>query len=277
MSDTFDPSALSYYQRSKHYQNAVEVYKQLKEMDDPESVFMVARDRYTCVLLDPSNKEQMSVVSVNVPCYDAACFKDDNGDTRKGLQLLADECSKSMVIDADSDSFEVYPLLPRLEQVLDEYRVYGLHAEVAETNFRLSSTSLHGPMHWDNVWHLAQGIYDVTEDPDMVVVARFCAYHDCGRANDGRDPEHGHRSAELAIYDGLTKEQAEKLRFAIEKHADGLLTEDPTIGLCWDADRMDLRRVGVLPHPDYMSTKHGKSFAAYLQHHSGRPDVQAAG
>ena len=34
-----------------------------------------------------------------------------------------------------------------------------------------------------------------------------------------------------------------------------------TIGTCWDADRLDLGRVGVIPSVDFMSTQDGKEAA----------------
>ena len=35
-------------------------------------------------------------------------------------------------------------------------------------------------------------------------------------------------------------------------------TDDPTIGTCWDADRLDIGRVGIIPHERFMSTAAGK-------------------
>jgi hypothetical protein len=36
---------------------------------------------------------------------------------------------------------------------------------------------------------------------------------------------------------------------------------DPTIGTCWDADRLDLGRVGMIPNARFMSTAFGKEIA----------------
>jgi uncharacterized protein len=36
-------------------------------------------------------------------------------------------------------------------------------------------------------------------------------------------------------------------------HNDGELHNDATIQSCWDADRLDLGRVGKRPHPRYLS------------------------
>ena len=45
---------------------------------------------------------------------------------------------------------------------------------------------------------------------------------------------------------------------ACADHADGYVSEDPTIGACWDADRLDLWRVGITPTPDLLSTNSGR-------------------
>jgi hypothetical protein len=43
--------------------------------------------------------------------------------------------------------------------------------------------------------------------------------------------------------------------------AHGQLSDDPTIGTCWDADRLDLVRVGTQSEPSYMSTEFGSEIA----------------
>ena len=48
------------------------------------------------------------------------------------------------------------------------------------------------------------------------------------------------------------------LEYAIRHHTGGRTSDDPTIGTCWDADRLDIGRVGIIPHQRYMSTKPGR-------------------
>ena len=55
----------------------------------------------------------------------------------------------------------------------------------------------------------------------------------------------------------LTDEQIEKLKQACEQHTIAHRTGDITIDTCFDADRMDLPRVGITPLPDKMATKKG--------------------
>jgi uncharacterized protein len=41
---------------------------------------------------------------------------------------------------------------------------------------------------------------------------------------------------------------------AIRSHDKAQLTDDPTVGACWDADRLDLPRVGTKVDPAFLST-----------------------
>ena len=54
----------------------------------------------------------------------------------------------------------------------------------------------------------------------------------------------------------------QQLQYACRWHTQGGISSDPTIGACWDADRLDLTRVGIVPNPDLMSTEPGKEMAA---------------
>lgn len=45
-------------------------------------------------------------------------------------------------------------------------------------------------------------------------------------------------------------------------HAFGETCSDPTIALCWDADRLDIGRVGIAPDPIYFSTETARALAA---------------
>ncbi len=91
------------------------------------------------------------------------------------------------------------------------------------------------------------------------------------RQNDGLDVGHGKRGAELArtlheegfspLFDingkplRLSEAQLEKLCEACSEHTSGKVTSDPTIGACWDADRLNLWRVGVKSNPALLSTE----------------------
>jgi uncharacterized protein len=44
---------------------------------------------------------------------------------------------------------------------------------------------------------------------------------------------------------------------ACAKHSLGSRSTNPTIGVCWDADRLDLHRLGIWPLPQFISTEAG--------------------
>jgi uncharacterized protein len=88
------------------------------------------------------------------------------------------------------------------------------------------------------------------------------------RVDDGDDPRHGPRAATLAAElrgEGLldlADSRAACLDRALHDHAFGETCSDPTIALCWDADGLDVGRVGIAPDPIYFSTETGRALAA---------------
>lgn len=133
---------------------------------------------------------------------------------------------------------------------------------------------LHGLDHWFRVWQNAQMLVGGESsidrsDADMQVVALYALFHDSMRVNDGRDPEHGHRGYKLweRFYRTLPSDMSqffsdrrrELLFEACVNHSHGERSIDPTIAVCWDADRLDIHRKGIWPDARYMSTQAGIS------------------
>ncbi len=91
------------------------------------------------------------------------------------------------------------------------------------------------------------------------VVELFAVLHDSRRLNDGYDPSHGRRGAENALrfqgrYFELDGSELELLCDACTAHSDGATEADVTVQVCWDADRLDLGRVGIEPSPHKLCT-----------------------
>jgi len=128
--------------------------------------------------------------------------------------------------------------------------------------FELSDKSYHGPWHWSNVERNALALCEKTPGADPLVCQLFAVLHDCKRLNEDKDPQHGARAANFfrTIVGTLpiTNEQSTKLFEAMVKHDWGETHVDPTIGVCWDADRLDLPRVNILPDTKYFSTQTAK-------------------
>lgn len=133
--------------------------------------------------------------------------------------------------------------------------------------FPLSKRSDHGPGHWRRVER--NGLLLATRTgADVTVVRLFALFHDSRRENEFTDRDHGKRGAQLAaslrgtLFD-LPDEDFELLHYACTWHTDGHHHEHPTIGTCWDADRLDLGRVGIEPDAAFMSTGFGRIMAAH--------------
>ena len=131
--------------------------------------------------------------------------------------------------------------------------------------FRLNfQDGVHGVAHWSRVWFHGRRIAK-TLDVNPAIVAWFAYLHDSQRHNDHRDPLHGHRAADFALRlrrDGLLVElndpEFEQLCEAMRLHSDGHVEGEPAIRACWDADRLDLGRVGIDPDPALLCTPAAK-------------------
>jgi len=127
-----------------------------------------------------------------------------------------------------------------------------------QDQYLLCWTGIHGIGHWGRV--LETGLRLATETgADREVVTLFALFHDACRRNDARDPGHGSRGATLAaplqgtLFDINTR-QLELLLEACTLHTRGITEADPTVMTCWDADRLDLLRVGIDPAPHKLCT-----------------------
>jgi uncharacterized protein len=136
-----------------------------------------------------------------------------------------------------------------------------LHAVLAD--YRLLWHGCHGVGHWARV--LENGLKLAKETAaDAEVVSLFAILHDSQRIDEGGDPEHGPRAAKYAqsvrgtLFDDLPDHSFHLLCLACAGHTHERTHADVTIQTCWDADRLDLGRVGVMPHPSRLCTEAAK-------------------
>ena len=137
-----------------------------------------------------------------------------------------------------------------------------LEAELFD-DYSLPLNGLHGARHWRRVDRFARLLALYTE-ADVEVVRRFALFHDSQRYNDEIDAGHGQRAADRArqfCADELSGTQMHLLYLACAGHDSGMTSEDPTIGTCWDADRLDIDRLDKLPWVSLMSTPLGAKIA----------------
>lgn len=120
----------------------------------------------------------------------------------------------------------------------------------------------HGVAHWARV--LENGLHLTRETgADVEVVSLFAILHDSKRIDDCGDPLHGPRAAEFArsIRETVIKLPDPAFRLlcrACEGHTHERTHPDITIQTCWDADRLDLGRIGITPHPSRLCTEFAK-------------------
>ena len=124
--------------------------------------------------------------------------------------------------------------------------------------FALRLDGIHGIAHWVRVRAIGLRLAAAT-GAEPAVVELFALFHDSKRLNESRDPHHGRRAADLlrswrASLGALAEADFERLLWACEHHTAGLTEADVTVQTCWDADRLDLGRVGIRPRPELLCT-----------------------
>ena len=130
--------------------------------------------------------------------------------------------------------------------------------DILKEHFRLDWYGIHGISHWRRVRQIGMAIAE-RNGADKLVVDAFAFLHDSCRKDDKRDCGHGARAARLAarlndIHLKLDPLRLKYLQHACAHHESGMVTENVTIGTCWDADRLDLGRVHIESDSAYLST-----------------------
>lgn len=133
-------------------------------------------------------------------------------------------------------------------------RYHGCHDKQLDVN---------GPDHWQRVWENAQILIPKTK-ANETVVELFCFLHDCCRIHSGHEPAHGH-AAKMFIrqhqkeFSFLSKNEYQMLLTACAEHTHMNHSENITIATCWDANRLDLGRLGICPKAQFLSTEAAKN------------------
>jgi len=119
--------------------------------------------------------------------------------------------------------------------------------------YALPQHGIHGVAHWARV--LENGLrLAVVTGANVEVVQLFAVFHDSQRVSQKSDPSHGVRGAAFAaqlrgkLFD-LNEDDFDLLFVACAGHMDRPTDDDPTVQTCWDADRLDLSRVGTKIDP----------------------------
>ncbi len=145
--------------------------------------------------------------------------------------------------------------------------------------FRLDPAGIHGVPHWARVCENGRVLAAHT-GADVEVVDLFALLHDACRGDEGTDAGHGARAAVLAARLRGEAFELDDARFALlveasAKHERGLTEGDPTVTTCWDADRLDLGRVGIVPRGDRLCTAQARELSRW-SFRRGAENVQSA-
>ena len=129
--------------------------------------------------------------------------------------------------------------------------------------YRLPLDGIHGLRHWIRVWHNGEELARST-GARLEVVRLFSFLHDSCRHDEGIDLLHGVRAARFIFRVlqpeilRLPEEDMRLLMFAVQRHTFGGTRADATVMTCWDADRLDLGRVNIMPDAKYLCTSAAK-------------------
>lgn len=130
---------------------------------------------------------------------------------------------------------------------------------------KLFHSPIHGFKHWRTVEK--NGLYLAKfNNGDPQVISHFAYFHDCMRINEYRDDGHGMRGGDYAMEHkhllNLNDAQLEILQEACAGHTGGRTPANETIACCWDADRLDIRRVGLKADIQWFNTDEAKSIVS---------------
>ncbi len=118
-------------------------------------------------------------------------------------------------------------------------------------DYSLPWQGTHGISHWARV--LENGLRLAKDTGAKVeVVQLFALFHDACRVNEGHDPGHGKRGADLAAafrgdWFNLADADFDLLYEACAGHTDGSTDGDMTIQTCWDSESPGRCRTTALP------------------------------
>jgi len=131
--------------------------------------------------------------------------------------------------------------------------------------FALPLTSIHGPAHWARVRNNGLKLASIN-GADTRVLELFALFHDSCRENDWEDWGHGSRGADFLAYCyyeekliPIDEALVHQAMTACDQHTDGEMHWDETVATCWDADRLDLWRAGIVSDPDRLCTLAAKN------------------
>lgn len=143
-----------------------------------------------------------------------------------------------------------------MKPVKDPWQALLAEARAGAT---LADSPLHGEEHWRAVAAVGLELQLLCPTASRPLLLAFGMLHDCRRADEGWDPEHGQRAAVVAMQSQplrhiLNTQEIGRLSKACLLHEKGQVERDiHDIGLCWDSDRYNLLRLEITPLRELLS------------------------
>ena len=165
-----------------------------------------------------------------------------------------------------------------LRDFILEYPDHGFDVEllgIISQQFSLKLNGAHGVYHWHRVYKNALKLAEYYNIESRVFML-FALFHDSRRANEDIDPRHGSRGAKYArllqnrisVLKELNEIDFTLLEYACSSHTkidtEHLLVDNLVANICWDADRLDIGRVGFIVDPKYLCTDYAKELVNSL-------------
>ena len=175
----------------------------------------------------------------------------------------------------------------------DDWYILGMDSESNLISrlrgFTSFDSRLHGPAHWSRVRRFGFLLADQQQlnERQTRCVEVFSWTHDLARVDDGGGNQHAidgavHCFAVMeAVFPDLDDLQQQLVSTAIRFHSDGLTADEAyfqglldidgwsedavieAVGAAWDADRLDLLRLGIEPLRRFMSTSGWRDVLPY--------------
>jgi uncharacterized protein len=145
----------------------------------------------------------------------------------------------------------------------NQKHIEAIERHVLDNHYAEATGTFHGPDHWYRVQNHSHAVAR-SMGIDPLIPHIFALVHDSQREDEGTDPWHGARAAKFVkqrrkdLFQFLSNLEVEQLAHACELHSDGHTVSHQPAMACWDADRLDLWRVGIQPDPRYLCTNYAR-------------------
>lgn len=185
---------------------------------------------------------------------------------RKKNGLYESSLIYSYIPKASNDNSHIEMIVFAIHSYLLKEKMFSILSFVEYIDKPNYNFHIHGFNHWHRVQKIGHYLCD-RNGADKKVIDYFAYFHDISRKTEGSEFEHGQKSAQIIrkYFEEkereleLTQEQYNLLLEAVSNHDnENSHSDNLTVQTCWDADRLDLWRLRIVPDPDLLNTEIAK-------------------